>query len=84
MENEHEVAHVLEPDLSPTQLTEDPMESIAEPVMVQLASRTTPTNPCIHGRAIDDVRTKGKKRTGKVRCLECGAIFDDPYQGQRR
>jgi len=30
-------------------------------------------------RAIDDVLTKNKKRTGQVRCLECGAIFDDPY-----
>ena len=29
-------------------------------------------------RAIDDVLTKNKKRTGQVRCLECGVIFDDP------
>ncbi|MFO0698536.1 MAG: hypothetical protein U0236_04855 [Nitrospira sp.] len=60
------------------------MEPMTEPVMVQLASRTTPTNPCAHSRAIDDVLTRGKKRTGKVRCLECGTIFDDPYLGQRR
>lgn len=39
------------------------------------------TNPCTHSRAIDDVLTRGKKRTGQVRCLECGTIFDDPYQG---
>lgn len=42
----------------------------------------TPTT-CTHGRAIDDVLTKTGKRTGQVRCLECGAIFDDPYQGIR-
>ena len=36
------------------------------------------TNPCTHSRAIDDVLTRGKKRTGQVRCLECGTIFDDP------
>lgn len=35
---------------------------------------------CVHGRLIDDVLTRGGKRTGKVCCLECGAIFDDPYQ----
>lgn len=36
---------------------------------------------CTHSRMVDDVVTKNKKRTGKVRCLECGAIIDDPYQG---
>ena len=39
--------------------------------------------PCVHGRLIDDVRTSSGKRTGKVRCLECGTIFDDPYQGSK-
>lgn len=34
---------------------------------------------CAHGRLIDEVRTRGGKRTGKVRCLECQAILDDPY-----
>ena len=34
---------------------------------------------CAHQRLIDDVRTRGGKLTGKVRCLECGVIFDDPY-----
>ncbi|MCP9438780.1 MAG: hypothetical protein NNA20_12200 [Nitrospira sp.] len=33
---------------------------------------------CAHQRIIDDVRTRRGKPTGKVRCLECGAIFDDP------
>lgn len=36
---------------------------------------------CAHQRLIDDVLTKSGKRTGKVRCLECRAIFDDPYKG---
>ncbi len=38
---------------------------------------------CVHQRLIDDVLTRGGKRTGKVRCLECGTIFDDPYQGSK-
>jgi uncharacterized Zn finger protein len=47
----------------------------------QKSSRTTSSAFCSHQRLIDDVLTKGGKRTGKVRCLECGTIFDDPYQG---
>jgi len=38
---------------------------------------------CAHQRIIDDILTKGGKRTGKVRCLECHAMFDDPYKGFR-
>lgn len=38
---------------------------------------------CVHQRLIDDIVTRGGKRTGKVRCLECGAEIDDPYRGQR-
>lgn len=38
---------------------------------------------CAHQRMIDDVRTRSGRRTGKVRCLECGTIFDDPYQGSK-
>ena len=37
------------------------------------------TTGCTHQRLIDDVRTRSGKPTGKVRCLECGTIFDDPY-----
>lgn len=33
---------------------------------------------CAHKRLIDDVRTRSGKGTGKVRCLECRAEFDDP------
>lgn len=35
---------------------------------------------CYHQRLIDDVRTRSGKPTGKVLCLECGSIFDDPYR----
>lgn len=47
------------------------------------SSKTTSNSCCIHQRIIDDVLTRGGKRTGKVRCLECGTIFDDPYQGSK-
>ena len=36
---------------------------------------------CCHGRVIEDVLTKDGKWSGKVRCLECSVIFDDPYRG---
>lgn len=38
---------------------------------------------CTHSRAIDDVLTARGKRTGKVRCLECHAVIDDPYLGAK-
>lgn len=38
---------------------------------------------CAHQRVIDDILTKSGKRTGKVRCLECNAVIDDPYRGLR-
>ncbi len=47
----------------------------------QRSDEDTKNSSCAHGRLIDEVRTRGGKRTGKVRCLECMAIFDDPYQG---
>jgi len=34
---------------------------------------------CTHQRLIEDVRTRSGKLTGKVRCLECGTVFNDPY-----
>ncbi len=34
---------------------------------------------CEHGRLIDEVLTRDGTRTGKVRCLECRAVIDDPY-----
>jgi hypothetical protein len=38
------------------------------------------TTLCVHQRLIDDVRTRSGKPTGKVRCLECGTVFDDPHR----
>jgi hypothetical protein len=38
---------------------------------------------CTHSRLIDGILTGSGEPTGKVRCLECLAIFDDPDQGQQ-
>lgn len=75
--------HVVGTDAVTTQLTEDTMDTVTEPLAVHPAERTTPTDPCAHSRMIDDVLTRSKKRTGKVRCFECQAIFDDPYQRRK-
>jgi len=74
---------VSEMDVSTPCLTEETMEPMAELMTGQSVSRTSPTNPCTHGRAIEDVFTRSKKQTGQVRCLECGMIFDDPSHGQK-
>ncbi len=34
---------------------------------------------CRHRRLIDDVLNEAGKPTGKVRCIQCGDTFDDPY-----
>ena len=48
------------------------------------ASATPQTaDGCTHMRLIDDVLNRAGQRTGKVRCLECGATFQDPYQGHK-
>jgi len=39
------------------------------------------TSLCLHSRLIDEVLTEDGKRTGQVRCLECGALLDDPHRG---
>lgn len=65
--------------------TPEAAEVSMEPQMIQETGRnsrrTTSNVCCTHQRLIDDVLTRGGKRTGKVRCLECGTIFDDPCQG---
>ncbi len=33
---------------------------------------------CAHARMIDNVRAEEEPLPGKVRCVECGAIIDDP------
>ncbi len=52
-------------------------QAIQEPKKVA----SSPARTCTHQRLIDDVLTRGGRRTGKVRCVECGAVFEDPYLG---
>jgi hypothetical protein len=65
---ERSVSYRMEGPMTPTALTEQTKPS-------------TPLAPCAHNRIIDDVLGKNKKRTGLVRCVECGAVFDDPFRG---
>lgn len=74
---------VSEADVSTSPMAEDTMEPSDRTHSVQPLSHPVQTSPCVHRRAIDDVLTRSRKRTGKVRCLECGAVFDDPYQGSK-
>ena len=37
----------------------------------------TAITDCTHSRMVDSVLTTSKKRTGKLCCLECDAVFDD-------
>lgn len=39
---------------------------------------------CVHQRLIETVLTRSGERTGKVRCLECGALIDDPYLSRQQ
>jgi hypothetical protein len=60
------------------------MEAPMSTHMVQEIGQDTEIPPlktfCAHQRLIDDVRTKSGTPTGKVRCLECGTLFDDPHR----
>ena len=60
---------------------EVPMETQANLQTLQPTSELGPATISAHSRLIDDVRIRGGKRTGKVRCLEYGTTFDDPYHG---
>ena len=73
-------SHLEDEDLT-AHYTEVPMNPHMETQTLKIPGDTTPPMTCVHGRIIDDVLTKTGKRTGQVCCLECGAIFDDPYQG---
>jgi hypothetical protein len=66
---------------SSTDEAEGSMETQILHESAETSEEVTANSFCAHGRLIDDVRTRGGRRTGKVRCLECRAIFDDPYQG---
>lgn len=57
---------------------EAPMETNMEAQTVQPTSQIRPAGTCSHSRVLDDVLTRNGKRTGKVRCLECGSTIDDP------
>jgi hypothetical protein len=59
---------------------EAPMETNLEAQRVQPTSQIGPAVSCAHSRLIDDILTKSGKRTGKARCLECGATLDDTSQ----
>ena len=59
------------------------MKSYMETQTLELSGDTAPVTTCVHGRLIDDILTNKGKRTGQVRCLECGEIFNDPYQELR-
>jgi hypothetical protein len=63
---------------------DDAEESMNSQTVQETARRSEEViadSSCAHGRLIDDVRTRSGKRTGKVQCLECKAIIEDPYQG---
>jgi hypothetical protein len=59
-------------------------EALVETPIVQDIGHGTEILPsktlCAHQRLIDDVRTRSGKPSGKVRCLECGTVFDDPHR----
>jgi hypothetical protein len=56
-------------------------ETLRDPVAIP--SLTPATDLCRHSRLIDDVLTPQGLKSVKVRCLECGALFDDPPSMQR-
>ncbi len=44
----------------------------------QFQASPKPTHCCAHSRMLADVLTPQGLKTGKIRCLECGAVFNDP------
>lgn len=61
----------------------EPMVNLTETPSTQQTRKPVREKICAHSRLIDDVRTAQGKRTGKVRCLECQAVINDPYQGTK-
>jgi hypothetical protein len=51
-------------------------ETLRDPVTIP--SVAPATRLCTHSRLIGDVLTPTGLKTGQVRCIECGAVFDDP------
>jgi len=58
-----------------------PLEEGMESLTTQERIHGVIMKTCNHSRLIDNVLTREGKWTGKVRCQECGAKFDDPYRG---
>lgn len=59
------------------------MDIQVDPQTLHSTNSIGSARPCAHARIIDDILTRQGKKTGKVRCLECGATFDDPYNGTK-
>lgn len=58
------------------------MEAEIIPNTDQVMNRAPSQMHCAHQRLIAQVLTPSGKKTGKVRCLECESILDDPQRGQ--
>ncbi len=53
------------------------MQTHTESDRMQPVSKAAGVDGCVHGRLVEDVLTGHGQRSGKVRCLECGAQFED-------
>ncbi len=52
---------------------------MTDQVIVPPASRDSSVLlACLHRRVIDEVLKEDGKKSGQVRCVECGTVFDDP------
>ena len=52
------------------------MGTQAETGSISASGKTGSVNRCTHGRLVEDILTEDGQRSGKVRCLECGAQVD--------
>lgn len=59
------------------------MEPQSDAQRLEPKSTIIPKRICEHGRLIDTILTERGTATGKVCCLECGAVIDDPYHSRR-
>jgi len=58
-------------------------EPNVETPRVQPTSTIGPAITCAHSRLISEILTTSEKRTGMVRCAECGTEFEDPHVTER-
>ena len=61
----------------------EPMSVARIPEAVQVRRTSVRVKTRTHSRLIDDVLNEAGNRTGKVFCLECLAVIDDPYLGMK-